>query len=346
MIKKRVTSKMVAKKAGVSQTTVSFVLNKVEGQNISPETTGRVLKAARDLGYVPQAAAQSLAQGQSHHIGLVLLQPHYQVFQDPYIPNVMTGLGEIVRNQGFRLIVEHIDNLKDLHTIRNMLKSGEVAGLILANFHWAEEITAQLIQEEYPIVLLDATTNKKYPVVSINHVSGVTIAAQHILSMGHERIACITYAPDDHLHAEKRLNVLRNILEEGGITPDNLLVRHGQYDPDSAYKAMQSLLVTEPIPTVVFGMNDMMALGAMRAILDAGLRIPEDIAVIGYDDMRFTKFVNPSLTTVRAQEIEQGRLGAEMLLNIINDEPLDFRQIELEPELIIRETCGYNLKHS
>ena len=112
------------------------------------------MDVASELGYVPQAAAKSLVQGRSTHIGLVLVQPHYQVFRDPYIPNVMTGLSSIAQSNGYRLIVEHINDLNDLNTIRNMLMSGEVAGIILSDFHWANDAVTPLIEDGYPIVSL------------------------------------------------------------------------------------------------------------------------------------------------------------------------------------------------
>ncbi|MGB1288025.1 MAG: LacI family DNA-binding transcriptional regulator, partial [Aggregatilineales bacterium] len=307
-MKKRasVTQKQIAQRAGVSQTVVSLALNRSSAVILSDITRQRVLDVAKEMGYVPQAAAKSLVQGHSTNIGLVLVQPHYQVFRDPYIPNVMTGLSEIVRENSYRLIVEHITHLDDLSIIRDMLKSGEVAGLILSNFHWAEEIATPLIEEKYPIVLTDTYDKHNYHSASINHVDGVRSVVTHMVEQGHQRIACIAYGPADHLHVTRRLQIFQDVLQEVGIAFNPSLIRYGEYDPESAYTQMQWLLTETSPPTAVFGMNDMMAIGAMRAILDAGLRIPEDIAVVGYDEMRFAPFTNPALTTVRAPEVKLG----------------------------------------
>lgn len=343
-MKKRtsVTQKEIAKKAGVSQTLVSLALNGSYDVTLSEETREKVLEVARELGYVPQAAAKSLKKGRSSNIGLVLVQPHFQVFRDPYIPNIMTGLSSIVRSNGYRLIVEHINDLDDLTIIRDMLKSGEVAGLILSNYQWAKKVATPLLEEKYPIVLLDNVGGWHYDSVGIDHVMGVKSAVSHLIGLGHERIAYITYGPEDHLHVMNRLDTVRKIIEEAGLIFDPQLVRYGHYDPESGYANMQSLLTENPMPTAVFGMNDMMAIGAMRAILDAGLKIPDDIAVIGYDDMRFSAYTNPALSTVNAPEIDLGHSAGEMLISLISGSPLPKSQISLETELVIRASCGAN----
>lgn len=345
-MKKRssVTQKQIAKQAGVSQTVVSFVLSGSYDISLSEDTRQKVMDVANELGYVPQAAAKSLVQGRSTNIGLILVQPHYQVFRDPYIPNVMTGLSGIVQSNGYRLIVEHINDLKDLMTIRNMLMSGEVAGIILSNFHWAKDVVTPLIEDEYPIVSLNmGKKDEKYHSASLDHVNGVRSAISHLINLGHEQIACIAYGPETHLDVIKRLAVVRDTMNQAGLLLDKNFVQYGQYDPDSGYEAMQVLLAQNPRPTAVFGMNDMMAIGALRAILDAGLQVPDDIALVGYDDMRFAKFTNPALTTIHAPEIELGHVAGEMLMSLINDTPVEEPRILLNTELIIRDSCGGNI---
>lgn len=339
-MKKRtsVTQKEIAKRAGVSQTVVSLALNNSYDVTLSEETRQRVMEVATELGYVPQAAAKSLVQGRSNNIGLVLVRPHFQVFRDPYIPNVITGLSEIVRTHGFRLLVEHIDDLDHLRTITNLLKGGEVAGMVLSSAHGFDEVVIPLIEEEYPIVLLDTAPDGAC-VVTLNHVKGVSAAGKHLASLGKTPVACITFAPWNP-HVDMRLQAFYAGLRRGGVAFDERYLRYGAYDPDSGYAEMQSLLQEDPYPRAVFGMNDMMALGAMRAILDAGLRVPEDIAVIGYDDMRFAEFTNPALTTVRAPEIELGRVAGQRLIDFIDGKSIQQRQIKLDTELIVRASCG------
>ncbi len=338
MKKRRITQKHIAELAGVSQTLVSLALNASYDVTLSEETRQRVLDVAAEMGYVPQAAAKSLVQGRSNNIGLVLIQPHYQVFRDPFIPNIITGLSDVVRSHGFRLLVEHIDDPDHLDTISFMLKGGEVAGMVLSSIYGIEHIVKPLVEEGFPIVLLDTAPAQCYTVL-IDHLSGVISAAQYILSLGHREIGCIAFAPPN-LNMNKRVNAFKETLTGQGIAIQDDYILYGLYDPESGYKAMQALLSVHPLPTVVFGMNDIMALGAMRAILDAGLRVPEDIAVVGYDDMRFSAFTNPALTTVRAPEVEQGRIAGEMLVRLIAGDKVAEPQISLLTQLRIRASCG------
>lgn len=342
--KSSVTQKEIARRAGVSQTVVSLALNNSYDVTLSEETRQRVLEVAHDLGYVPQAAAKALVQGQSANLGLVLIQPHYQIFRDPFIPNIITGLSGVVRAHGFRLLVEHIDDLAHLPTVSHMLKGGEVAGIVLSSLDGVEHTIAPLVEAGYPIVLLDKSP-KKYHAVTIDHVSGVKIAAVHILSLGHRQVGCITYGPLTP-HNKRRLNAFLDTFADAGIVIKEEFIRYGYYDPESGYEAMQSLLQVRPLLTAVFGMNDLMALGAMRAIHEAGLKIPEDIAVVGYDDMRFAPFTHPTLTTIQSPEVEQGQAAGAMLIKLIEGEHLPKQQISLQPKLIIRNSCGSHLKRS
>ena len=170
-------------------------------------------------------------------------------------------------------------------------------------------------------------------------MAGTRLVLEHLIGLGHRDIACITYA-EDLTHAQKRLSVFRQTLSAAGIPLRENLIRHGHYEPATAVVAMRSLLQERPRPTAVFGMNDMMAIGAMTAIREAGLRIPQDIAIAGYDDVRLSPFTQPPLTTARAPEVELGRRGAEMLFDLINDRTPPARQVKLHSRLIVRESCG------
>ncbi len=336
-MKKRlsITQKEIAKRAGVSQTVVSLALNSSYDITLSDETRQRVQEVAAELGYVPQAAAKSLVKGHTNNIGLVLVQPHQQVFRDPFIPNVITGLSAVIRSFGYRLLVEHIDDLDHLITISNLLKGGEVAGIVLSTFEGLEEILAPLIDDGYPMVMLDESPASSCSVL-LDHWAGVRIAAEHIASLERYPVACICFGPANP-YIDKRLQRFCDTIEQRtGRAVEQRYIRYGQFEPESGYVAMKSLLEETPRPAVVFGMNDMMALGAIRAILDAGLTIPDEIAVVGYDDMRFAEYINPTLTTVRAPEVEVGSAAGQVLMNLINGQPMSERQVRLLPQLIVR----------
>lgn len=336
---RKVTSKQIGERVGVSQTTVSFVLNNVESANISAETREKVLNAAREMGYVPDATARSLARGQSSNIGFIIGQPHKQFLIDEYLPAMMTGLSQVIREQDFRLLVEFVAHGNYPENYLGLIRGREVAGAIISLYNPTpndiEEVVA-LVHEGYPIVSV-GHLHPEICSVRLNRMKGIRQVVQHLIDLGHRRIACITYAPLPlNRHNQRRLFTYRETLEAAGIAYEESLVRYGSYDPETGYSAMKSLLQSSPLPTAVFGMNDVMAFGAITAIRDAGLRIPEDISVVGFDDIRLAAFANPPLTTVHEPAVEHGQCVAETLIALINGRILDeFHQV-LDTPIIVR----------
>jgi DNA-binding LacI/PurR family transcriptional regulator len=222
----------------------------------------------------------------------------------------------------------------------NLMRGKEIAGMVLSNPRADDaEITA-LAASDFPIVSLDFL-NDCVCSVSSDDLGGVRKAVAHLARLNHQRIACITYAPiQANNQVAQRLTVFREVLESFGIDYDETLIRYGDRDPDSGYRVMQSLLEVGPLPTALFAMNDVMAIGAMAAIKEVGLRVPDDIAVVGFDDIRLSKYTNPPLTTINKRDIEHGRLAGEMLIDLIKEIPPTRRQIRLDTTLVIRFSCG------
>jgi LacI family transcriptional regulator len=342
--KQRVTSKQVAQRAGVSQSTVSFVLNKVGSANISEETSQRVWAAARDLGYVPNVAARALARGKNNLVALILDHPHTQIFLDEYIPKVITGLSQVMQQNGYRIMVEMLDDSNFAKTYVNLIEGGEVAGIVL-NYNDCTRLSLDVLAEYstkgFPIVTLDQSHSALH-CVTVNKYDGVRQIVQHLIDLGHKRIACIAYGPvvpEAHIH--RRLQVYQATLEAAGLVYDETLLREGDYDPETGYSAMISLLDGPVQPTAVYAMNDLMAFGALKAIQERGLRVPEDIAVVGFDDARLAAFSQPPLTTVFEPDVEHGRLAGETLLKLINGQPVPEMTIQLATTLVIRDSCGF-----
>ncbi len=334
-----VTAQQVADRAGVSLTTVSFVMNNKEGTNISEATRQKVMEAAEELGYFPHIGARSLARGKSQNIGLLLYRPHHRVFVDPFMPNIISGFSEIANMEGYRLLVHFIYDSDFITPVKAMLRGGEVAGLVVAGFDVESgDVLLQLIRDGYPVVPIDPMSNPAISYVSIDHSAGVKDVIHHLIRLQHTRIGCITFGPMDRV--KQRLQAYQQALESAGIPYDEGLIRVGEYDPETGYAAALSLLRERPDVTAIFGMNDMMALGTMSAIHESGLRIPQDIALVGYDDMRFSAYLYPRLTTVRAPEVELGRQAAMMILDQIHGKLIVPKYVSLKSELIIRDTCG------
>ncbi|MCU0475575.1 MAG: LacI family transcriptional regulator [Anaerolineae bacterium] len=340
MSRRRVTQKEIALSVGVSQTTVSLILAGDDTPSASKETRERVLKAAHTLGYVPQAAARALVSGRANTLAIILFDPHEQVFRDPYIPNVLTGITEVASVQGLRLLVERVQDGSNTDVVRHLLKSSVADGAILVNCRLPSATIHSLYHEGFSLVLLDADQPHGLPLVAIDHIAGARAAAHHLLSLGHRRIGCIPYAILDHAHIVSRYDAFIDTLSEAGVDMPPEYVVNGRFDPDTGEAAMHRLLALPQPPTAVFAMNDLMALGALRACQARGVRVPDDLALVGYDDMRFAEFTYPALTTIRAPEVEMGRRAAEMLLRLIDEQPSAPPVEWLETALIVRGSCG------
>jgi DNA-binding LacI/PurR family transcriptional regulator len=237
-------------------------------------------------------------------------------------------------------MVERVSDGRDATIIRNLLKSNEVAGVILVNCRIPNLTITSLHHEGYPILLLDTYEPNGLPMVGMDHLEGARLAARHLLSLGHRQIGCIPYTELDHSHIVSRYSSFLAELAQGGVSMPPEYVARGHFDPDSGEAAMRQLLALSNPPTAVFAMNDLMALGALKACFELGVRVPEQMALIGYDDMRFAEFTYPPLTTVRAPEIDLGRRAAEVLLQMIDNPMPEVSHERLATELIVRQSCG------
>lgn len=344
---RRVTSKQVAERAGVSQTTVSFVLNNVTDANISEETKERVLRVAHELNYIPDVAARSLARGRSDNIALILAQPHRQVFIDEYIPRVLTGISEVTRAHGYRILVEQVMEHSASTIYRRLLQSREVAGVIVNYGNFTDQDVQHIItstRDGMPVV----TLNHQHPEVhsvEVDKLSGVRTIVQHLIDLGHRQIACIPYdIPANNTHLGHRLQIFREVMAENHLPVNDALIRAGSFDPETGYTAMQQILNTGEPFDAVYAMNDLMAFGAVRALRERGLRVPEDIAIVGFDDVRLAAFCDPPLTTINEPDDDHGRQAALMLMALLNGKEVEERHVTLHTKLIVRESCGAHLK--
>ncbi len=344
MPKKRVTSQDVAELAGVSRTTVSFVLNNVPGVKISKETRRRVLEAARQLNYYPASAARSLASGRTNVIGLVMCQSPDSVFADAFLPEVIRGLGEVTQEQGFRLLLQSVADITHPEAYIALVREKYIDGLIVSGPRSDDAQLPSLATEGFPIVLLGQLNEVNFNFVDVDNVGAARMATEHLIALGHQRIGLITNAPLQYTASRDRLQGYRMALEDHGLPYDENLVRYGHFREESGYQAMTQILALPDRPTAIFVACDLVAFGAMEAIKEKGLKIPEDIAIVGFDDVRLASYVDPPLTTVRLPAYEQGRRAAELLIRLINEENVAQTQILLDTELVIRESCGAKLK--
>ena len=344
MPRKRATSFDVAKEAGVSRSTVSFVLNNVTSISINEATRQRVLDAAKRLNYHPDASGRKLVSGKSSTIGLVLQQSADQVFADAFLLSVMLGIEEAVSQSGYHVLLKPYDPTR-LKGYSQLVSENLVDGIILSGPRQDDAEIQKLYQSGFPIVLMGQLSGCSLPFVDVNAVEGAAIATRHLLQLGHRRIGLITNASLQYTSAQQRRQGYLNALSAAGIVSEEALIREGAYTSSSGYEAMQHLLESPILPTAVFVASDVVAIGAMQAIRHAGKRIPEDIAVVGFDDVPVAAYVDPPLTTIRLPAFKLGWKAGEQLTKLIHGKPLEHQGELLDIELVVREsTMGRNFK--
>lgn len=338
---KRPTARAVAELAGVSRTTVSFVLNDVPGMRISEETRQRVLQAARELNYYPDATARRMVAGRTKIIGFVLRQHPEQAFADMFLPQVLSGLSRVANAEGYHVLFEPIAPDHQAHPYLRLIRERHVDGIILSGPRFDDQELLQTETQGIPIVLMGQLPGAKLPFIDIDNKGGARRATEHLIELGHRRIAMITNAEVVYTASASRLAGYQAALEAAGIAYAPALVRYGNFTPHSGQTAMAELIAQTPQPTAVFVASDTVALGVAQAIRQAGLGIPDDIALIGFDDIPLAEFVDPPLTTVRLPATGLGWGAAELLIRLIAaEEAIHDSTVILDTELVVRKSCG------
>ncbi len=337
MAKQKVTSFDVAKRAGVSRATVSMVLNQSTAVTISDETRARVLKAALELRYTPNSAARMLVRGSTDTIGLMVSDPDI-LKVDGFVPQLLYGISRAVQRQRYRVLLEAVHATEDPNAYLELVQGRRIDGLIVLNPQTDASQLYALIDSHFPLVLLGSLRHPQEYSVNFSTRAAIQQAIAHLVALGHRRIAHITFSPAGSVATDARLGAYGKALVHAGIAPDAALIANGAFSAESGYSAMTDLLRQRP--TAVLAGNDTIALGAMAAIHDAGLRIPNDMAIIGFDDLPFAPYTRPPLTTIRNPAVHQGEIAAQMLIKLLHDEePLE-RQVTVDTELIVRGSCG------
>jgi LacI family transcriptional regulator len=339
MARKRTTLKQVAAKAGVSPTTASFVMNDVEGSNISEATRERVQAVARELGYVASAAARSLVSGRTQTIGMVLCQADL-LLVDRFVPALLYGLNQVARERDYHVLVEGIDDVGSDDAYHELVRARGIDGLIVLDPRRGDAALARLIRDGFPVVTLGEVPGEDpYRVVSADR-GGMRRATEHLIDLGHRRIAHLPFSPVGFAGTDDRLAGYRDALEAAELPFDPDLIEEVAYSAESGAAALTRLLTRERSFTAVTCGNDTVALGAMAALDAAGLRVPEDVAVVGFDDLPIAPYMRPPLTTVRSTPVESGREAMRILASLIDGDAPAERLVRMPSALIVRRSCG------
>jgi LacI family transcriptional regulator len=327
----------VAKLARVSRSTVSFILNNVPGVNFPEATRQRVLDAAKELNYSPNAAGKKLVSGKSNTIGLVLCQSREQIFADAFLPQVILGVEQAALQHGFHVLLKPVDP-NDSGSYARLITENHVDGILLSGPRQDDTALMDLHRKGVPIMLMGQLPATDIPFVDVDATAGAELAVDHLIERGHQRIGMITNAPFDYTSAQQRRAGYVKALKTAKLPVKNALIKAGNYTPASGFEAMNDLLQSLPRLTAVFVASDVVALGAILAIKKARLRIPQDIAVVGFDDIPLAEFYDPPLTTIRLPAFGLGWAGGERLIRLIQGERLNEASLLLESKLIPRQS--------
>lgn len=332
--KNKVTIYDVAKHAGVAISTVSRVLNNSE--EVSDQTRARVLEAIEKLKFRPDRTAKNLAQQATHLLAVAL-----PTFTTPFHIELMKGIRSRLRDRDVDLLLCDLGSQKRHQSLMNFLKRGAVDGLLLAGVDVNDEIARELHALHAPVVLIGSRRDE-FDSFFWDDVAGARRAVEHLIGLGHRRIAMIQTSTGSPLQ-NRRVQGYREALEAADIPFDEALLtsglttKHAGFSEEAGYEAMEALLTLDPPITAVFASSDVQAIGAWKAAIDAGKKVPEDIAIVGYDDIKTSQFIG--LTSMDQDMQTIGQRAADILLKRMSDQLSDPPMAELVvPVLRVRRS--------
>ncbi|MGW0431370.1 LacI family DNA-binding transcriptional regulator [Micromonospora sp. NPDC003197] len=334
MARQRPTLEAVARQAGVSRATVSRVVN--GSTTVAGPIQEAVRRAVRELGYVPNQAARALVTQRTDSIALILPEAATRVFSDDQVfPGIIRGVSQELETAGKQLVLMLAGSPAGHERVERYVTGGHVDGVLLASLHGADPLPGRLARAGVPVVCSGRPLgDANVPYVDVDHIGGVSRAVRHLLDSGRQRIATIA-GPQDMVAGIERLTGYRRELRAAGRHP---IVAYGDFTRESGLLAMRHLLDDTPDLDAVFVASDLMAHGALRTLRQAGRRVPDDVAVIGFDDIEMARYTDPPLTTVRQPIQDIGRELTRMLLRLTADEPIE-APVVLPTDLVLRDSA-------
>ena len=323
----------IAKEAKVSIATVSRVLN--NKPDVSEETREKIKNIIRENNYNPNEVARGLVWHKTDTIGLVIPS-----ITNPFFPEVAKGIEDEARKNGYSVLLSTTENNKIREKeIIQVMKAKNVDGLIGSLTENKINNIEKLVGENISLIQIDRKIpDLDFPSVTIDNKLSGYLATIHLIKLGHKKIAHIT-GESNVKNTQDRLIGFKNALQENDLFYNKEWIKFGNPNiEDSGYKKMKELLHQKNQPTAVFFGNDIMAVDAYKAILEHGLKIPEDISIIGHDNIRLSSLIQPSLTTINQPKYELGKSAVQIMINKIQNEQKEVEDIILKPELIIRKS--------
>ncbi|WP_316861706.1 LacI family DNA-binding transcriptional regulator [uncultured Cohaesibacter sp.] len=332
MKKPRPTLADVAKVAGVSRMTASRALNEKAG--VSDKTREDIQRIASEMGYVANPLAQKLSNGRTHIIGVIAQLP------TSFTNEMVMGIGTSVRSAGYEMLVYFLSDtdMQPPSSVVNLLQ--QFADGIIVLLPYEADYLEKLRQASLPVVTVESLHDEPtFPAIITDGYQGGRQAMEHLIELGHRRIGFIT-GDLKLISARSRLKAYKDMIEQYGLDADPALICEGDYMQVGGYDAAKSLLAIKERPTAIFASNDISALGALSAIREAGLSVPEDMSLVGFDDISLSEQMHPALTTIHQPLQQMGRSAVNLLMAMIAGLEVPFHQITLPTELVVRQSTA------
>lgn len=325
------TIKDIARRAGVTPGVVSRALNNKYG--VKPSTKERIQSIAQEMGYYPNTAARSLVTRKTDTIGIMMAD-----ISEPFYAQIIKGMEYVANQTGHTLLFSNsYESVEHNRVLQKMIYAERVDGLIIVGSNIEEKnFVFTLIEQNIPFVLIERNfTDPNINCLWVDNVQGAYLATQHLIERGHRRIAHLAGNLYNQVTLD-RIEGYKQALSKAGINFSQEWIHTGNFASPNAYEAMKEIL--RQGCTAVFAASDTMAYGALRAIAEAGLTVPDDVSVVGFDDLDFSELTNPPLTTIRQPRHAMGMKSMELLTSILRGESSSGAKVCLMPELIIRKS--------
>lgn len=331
-----VTLDEVARVAGVSRATVSRVVN--GNPRVTPEVRRTVERAVDRLGYVPNPAARSLVTRRSQSIGLVIAEPAGRLFEDPFFPRLLRGIGAALSSRDLQLVLLMPQSSGEEMRAERYLTAGHVDGALLVSLHGNDPLPKAVAARGIPVVVGGRPPRgSMVSYVDVDNVQGARSAIEHLIAGGRRHIGTIA-GPQDMPAGEDRLTGYHDALDAAGMARDAKLVSDGDFTQQGGAEATRRLLAARPDLDAIFVASDLMATGAIQVLRAAGRRIPDDVAIVGFDDSAITETTDPPLTSVRQPIEEMGREMVRLLVEHLAEPGSVPRTVILATQLVRRRS--------
>ena len=328
----------IAKKTGYSPTTVSKVFNNYT--DVRAQTRQTILQAAKELGYLPNAHARTLTTKKSWTIGVLFVESSGIGMQHPFFSAVIESFKQVAVSKGYALMFISKDVGGKKSGYLENCKIRGVDGVVVILSDYDDPYFQELLDSDIPCIILDHETTQAHTVYSDNH-EGSFLAVEYLHSLGHRKIAHISGGMNTFAGSNRVQGYEMAMTSLGLERQESYIVHSAYYSIESGYAAMMELLDLQDRPTAVFAAGDHLALGAMRAAKERGLHIPEDLSIVGFDNIELSQYISPALTTIGQDTALMGYEAAEILIRSIDDPSLVQESVVLPVQLVIRDSCGY-----